>query len=91
MRSSGEGQREISPVYTEEIVCKEVEYLDLAVRWADVHFFGAFIRRFGCRAIYTNRSGAVREKFGKDSPYRSFKFYGAEDENICPVLAPKCR
>ena len=74
-----EGKREVSPVYTEEIVTKEVEYIDYSGTLGGMCIFWGIYDMDAAQYQPTEAGGFI-EKFGEDSPYRSFKFYGAEDK-----------
>jgi hypothetical protein len=74
-----EGKREYSPLHTEEIVSKEVEYLDFAGNLGGMCIFWS-VYDWDAPQYQPTEAPAFIEKFGEDSPYRSFKFYGAEDK-----------
>ena len=74
-----DGKRETSPVYTEEIVSKEVEYLDHTGTLGGMCIFWSVYDWDAPQYQPTEELNFI-EKYGEDSPYRSFKFYGADDK-----------
>lgn len=74
-----DGKRETSPVYTEEIVSREVEYVDYTGSLGGMCIFWS-IYDWDAAQYQPTEAPQFIEKFGEDSPYRSFKFYGAEDK-----------
>ena len=73
-----EGKRELSPVYTEEIVNQEVEFVDeqgtlggMCIYWS--------LYDWDAPQYQPTESPEFIAKYGEDSPYRSFKFYGSPD------------
>lgn len=80
-----EGKRELSPVYSEEIVSKEVEYVDYAGTLGGMCIFWG-VYDWDAAQYQPTEEPRFIEKFGEDNPYRSYKFYGAEDkENFSRV------
>ncbi len=73
------GKREQSSLYTEEIVSKEVEYLDFQGTLGGMCIFWGIYDWDAPQYQPTEESRFV-EKYGEDSPYRSYKFYGTEDK-----------
>jgi hypothetical protein len=72
------GKREQSPLYTEEIVNKEVEFIDnqgtlggMCIYWS--------INDWDAPQYQPTEVPEFIEKYGEDNPYRSHKFYGSED------------
>jgi hypothetical protein len=74
-----EGQRELSPVYTEEIVSKEVEYVDYTGNLGGMCIFWS-VYDWDSPQYQPTEEPQFIERFGEDNPYRSYKFYGAEDK-----------
>jgi len=73
-----EGKRELSPVYTEEIVSQEVEFIDhegtlggMCIYWS--------LYDWDAPQYQPTEVPEFIEKYGEDSPFRSFKFYGSSD------------
>src|SRR5229473_3317095 len=81
------GKREQSPLYTEEIVSKEVEYLDFQGNLGGMCIFWSAYDWDAPQYQPTEEANFVA-RFGEDNPYRSHKFYGAEDkENFSRIRA----
>jgi hypothetical protein len=74
-----DGKREQSPLYTEEVVSKEVEYLDFNGTLGGMCIFWSIYDWDAPQYQPTEEANFVA-RFGEDSPYRSHKFYGAEDK-----------
>jgi hypothetical protein len=74
-----EGKRELSPVYTEEIVSKEVEYIDYTGNLGGMCIFWS-IYDWDAPQYQPTEVPEFIARFGEESPFRSFKFYGAEDK-----------
>jgi hypothetical protein len=86
-----EGQREMSPVYTEEVVSKEVEYIDYTGTLGGMCIFWS-VYDWDAPQYQPTEEPRFIEKYGEDSPYRSFKFYGAEDkENFSRIRTEMLR
>ncbi len=68
----------MSPVYTEEIVEKEVEFVDREGTLGGMCIYWS-INDWDAPQYQPTEVPAFIEKYGEDSPYRSFKFYGSED------------
>jgi hypothetical protein len=73
-----ECKRELSPVYTEEIVSQEVEFVDeqgtlggMCIYWS--------LYDWDAPQYQPTEVPEFIEKYGEDSPFRSFKFYGSQD------------
>ena len=73
-----DGKREESPLYTEEIVAQEVEFVDrdgtlggMCIYWS--------IYDWDAPQYQPTEVLEFIEKYGEDSPYLSYKFYGSED------------
>ena len=73
-----DGKRDESPLYTEEIVAQEVEFVDndgtlggMCIYWS--------IYDWDAPQYQPTEVPEFIEKYGEDSPYLSYKFYGAED------------
>ncbi|MBV8134897.1 MAG: hypothetical protein JO121_04525 [Deltaproteobacteria bacterium] len=72
------GKRENSQLYTEEIVSKEVEYIDhngnlggMCIYWS--------IGDWDSPQYQPTEEQNFTVRYGEDSPYRSFKFYGCDN------------
>ena len=72
------GRREQSPLYTEEVVSKEVEYIDLQGTLGGMCIYWS-IYDWDSPQYQPTEEPAFIARYGEDSPYRSFKFYGCED------------
>jgi hypothetical protein len=57
---------------------KEVEYLDFSGKLGGCAFWGIY--DLDAAQYQPTEADGFVEKFGEDSPYRSFKFYGSEDK-----------
>jgi hypothetical protein len=85
------GKREQSPLYTEEIVSKEVEYLDFQGTLGGMCIFWS-IYDWDAPQYQPTEESCFIERFGEDSPYRSHKFYGSEDmENFGRIRSEMLR
>ncbi len=73
------GKREQSSLYTEEIVSKEVEYLDFQGNLGGMCIFWSIYDWDAPQYQPTEEHNFISH-FGEDSPYRSHKFYGSEDK-----------
>ncbi len=81
------GKREQSPLYTEEILSKEVEYIDFQGNLGGMCIFWSAYDWDAPQYQPTEEANFVA-RFGEDNPYRSHKFYGAEDkENFSRIRA----
>ena len=74
-----DGKRELSPLYTEEIVSKEVEYIDFQGNLGGMCIYWSIYDWDGPQYQPTEESNFVA-RYGEDSAYRSYKFYGTEDK-----------
>jgi hypothetical protein len=74
-----EGKREQSPLYTEEIVSKDVEFIDFNGNLGGMCIFWS-VYDWDAPQYQPTEVPEFIERFGEDSPYRSHKFYGAEDK-----------
>jgi len=74
------GRHEQSPLYTEEIVSKEVEYLDFQGTLGMMCIFWSLSDWDAPQYQPTEEPNFIA-RFGEDSPYRSHKFYGSEDKD----------
>lgn len=73
------GRRELSPLYSEEIVSKEVEYIDFqGVLGGMCIFWGIY--DWDAPQYQPTEEPNFIARFGEDNPFRSHKFYGAEDK-----------
>jgi hypothetical protein len=85
------GKREQTPLYSEEIVSKEVEYLDFQGTLGGMCIFWSVYDWDAPQYQPTEESRFI-ERFGEDSPYRSHKFYGSEDmENFGRIRSEMLR
>ena len=73
------GKREQTPLYTEEIVSREVEYLDFQGNLGGMCIFWSLYDWDAPQYQPTEVPDFIA-RFGEDSPFRSHKFYGAEDK-----------
>ncbi|MGE0823833.1 MAG: hypothetical protein AB7G75_00935 [Candidatus Binatia bacterium] len=73
-----DGKREQSPLYTEEIVSKEVEFVDYQGTLGGMCIYWS-INDWDAPQYQPTEVPEFIEKYGEDSPYRSFKFYGSQD------------
>ncbi|MBI3300752.1 MAG: hypothetical protein HYZ72_01540 [Deltaproteobacteria bacterium] len=74
-----DGKREQSPLYTEEIVSKEVEYIDFQGNLGGMCIFWSVYDWDAPQYQPTEEANFIT-RFGEDNPYRSHKFYGIEDK-----------
>jgi len=74
-----DGKREQSPLYTEEIVSKEVEYLDFQGALGGMCIFWG-VYDWDAPQYQPTEEPRFIERYGEDNPYRSYKFYGTEDK-----------
>ena len=72
------GKREQSPLYTEEIVSKEVEFVDQQGTLGGMCIYWS-VYDWDAPQYQPTEVPEFIEKYGEDNPYRSFKFYGSED------------
>jgi hypothetical protein len=73
------GKREQSALYTEEIVSKEVEYIDFQGTLGGMCIFWSIYDWDAPQYQPTEEHNFIA-RFGEDNPYRSHKFYGIEDK-----------
>jgi hypothetical protein len=73
-----EGKREVSPVYTEEIVEKEVEFVDYEGNLGGMCIYWS-INDWDAPQYQPTEVPEFIERYGEESPFRSFKFYGSQD------------
>jgi hypothetical protein len=73
-----EGRREFSPLYTEEIVSKEVEYIDFNGNLGGMCIYWS-IEDWDSPQYQPTEEQNFIARYGEDNPYRSFKFYGCDD------------
>jgi hypothetical protein len=73
-----EGKRELSPVYTEEIVSQEVEFVDYEGTLGGMCIYWS-LYDWDAPQYQPTEVPEFIEKYGEESPYRSFKFYGSAD------------
>jgi hypothetical protein len=74
------GQRETSPLYSEEIVTKEIEYIDHQGNLGGMCIFWS-IYDWGVAQYTPTEDPNFISWYGEDTPFRSHKFYGAEDKD----------
>jgi hypothetical protein len=85
------GKREQTPLYSEEIVSKEVEYLDFQGNLGGMCIFWS-VYDWDAPQYQPTEEPQFIARFGEDSPYRSFKFYGATDmENFGRIRSEMLR
>lgn len=73
------GRRRLSPLYTEEIVSKEIEYVDCQGNLGGMCIFWSIYDWDTPQYQPTEEPNFIAH-FGEDNPFRSHKFYGAEDK-----------
>jgi hypothetical protein len=73
------GKREHSPLFTEEIVSKDVEYIDATGIVGGMCLFWS-VYDWDAPQYQPTEEPRFIERYGEDSPYRSFKFYGTPAE-----------
>jgi hypothetical protein len=73
------GKREQSLLYTEEIVSKEVEFLDFQGTLGGMCIFWS-VYDWDAPQYQPTEEHSFISRFGEDNPYRSHKFYGVEDK-----------
>ena len=73
-----DGKREQSPLYTEEIVSKDVEFVDYQGNLGGMCIYWS-ISDWDAPQYQPTEVPEFIEKYGEDNPYRSHKFYGSED------------
>jgi hypothetical protein len=72
------GKREQSPLYTEEIVSKEVEFVDYQGNLGGMCIYWSIYDWDSPQYQPTEEPNFIA-RYGEENPYRSFKFYGCED------------
>ena len=75
------GQRKQSPLYTEEIVSKEVEYADFQGNLSAMCLFWSIADGDAPQYTPTEEPHFIAA-YGEDNPYRSHKLYGAVDKEV---------
>jgi len=73
------GKREQSPLYSEEIVSKEVEYVDFEGQLGGMCIFWS-VYDWDAPQYQPTEEAQFIGRFGEDNPFRSHKFYGSEDK-----------
>ena len=73
-----DGKREESPLYTEEIVTKDIEFVDQQGTLGGMCIYWS-VYDWDAPQYQPTESPEFIEKYGEDSDYRSYKFYGSED------------
>jgi hypothetical protein len=73
-----QGRRELSPLYTEEIVSREVEYIDHQGNLGGMCIYWSLEDWDSPQYQPTEEQNFIGW-YGEDNPYRSFKFYGCDD------------
>ena len=85
------GKREQSSLYTEEMVSKEVEYIDFQGNLGGMCIFWSVYDWDAPQYQPTEEHNFIAQ-FGEDNPYRSHKFYGTEDkENFSRIRSEMLR
>ncbi len=74
------GQRHHSPLYTEEIVTKEIEYIDHVGNLGGMCVYWSIYDWDVAQYTPTEEENFI-EWYGEDSPWRSHKLYGSEDKD----------
>jgi len=74
-----DGKREQSALYTEEIVSKEVEFVDSTGRLGGMCIFWG-IYDWDAPQYQPTEVPEFVERYGEDSSHRSYKFYGSENQ-----------
>jgi hypothetical protein len=83
------GKRQQSPLYTEEIVSKEVEYLDFQGNLGGMCIFWS-LYDWDAPQYQPTEVPEFITRFGEDDTHRSHKFYGTEDkENFSRIRSEK--
>jgi hypothetical protein len=72
------GKRELSPLFSEEIVSKEVEYIDFQGNLGGMCIYWSLDDWDSPQYQPTEEANFIAH-YGEDNPYRSFKFYGCDD------------
>lgn len=73
-----DGKREVSSLYTEEIASKEVEFVDYNGNLGGMCIYWS-VNDWDAPQYQPTEEANFIERYGEDSPYRSFKFYGCDD------------
>jgi hypothetical protein len=73
------GKRELSQLFTEEIISKEVEYIDFQGNLGGMCIYWSVYDWDAPQYQPTEEANFI-ERYGADSPFRSHKFYGVEDK-----------
>jgi hypothetical protein len=73
------GRRRLSSLYTEEVVSREVEYVDFQGNLGGMCIFWSIYDWDAPQYQPTEELNFIA-RFGEDNPYRSHKFYGVEDK-----------
>jgi hypothetical protein len=73
-----DGKRELSQLFTEEIVSKEVEFIDHTGNLGGMCIYWSIGDWDGPQYQPTEEANFIA-KYGEDNPYRSYKFYGCDD------------
>ena len=73
------GRQHHGPLYTEEIVTKEIEYVDYVGNLGGMCVYWSIGDWDTAQYTPTEEHNFVA-RYGEDSPWRSHKFYGAEDK-----------
>jgi len=73
-------KREVSSLYTEEIVSKDIEYVDFQGNLGGMCIFWS-IYDWDAPQYQPTEEASFTGRYGEDSPYRSHKFYASEDKD----------
>src|ERR1700722_18599384 len=73
------GRQHHSPLYTEEIVTKEIEYVDYVGNLGGMCVYWSIGDWDTAQYSPTEEHNFIA-RYGEDSPFRSHKFYGTEDK-----------
>jgi hypothetical protein len=75
-----QGRREVSPLYTEEIVSKEIEYVDFQGNLGGMCIFWSVYDWDAPQYQPTEEPNFIA-RYGEDNPFRSHKFYSSDDKD----------
>ncbi len=75
-----QGQRELSPLFTEEIVTREVEYIDYDGTLGGTCAFWS-VYDWDAPQYSPTEEPRFIDVFGEDNPFRSHKLYATEDKD----------
>jgi hypothetical protein len=73
------GRRELSQLFSEEILCKEVEYIDFQGNLGGMCIYWS-VYDWDAPQYQPTEEASFIQQYGEDSEFRSHKFYGVEDK-----------